>query len=79
MFWKVRAMPFSAMRLGFSPVMFCAFSEIMPLVGLYTPVIMLKAVVLPAPFGPISATISLFPMVMLRLLTAIRPPNCIVA
>ena len=58
MFWKVRAMPAAAMRSGRMPVMLRPCKMTLPSVGVYTPVIMLKAVVLPAPFGPMSATIS---------------------
>ena len=58
MFWNVRAMPAAAMRSGRMPVMLRPLSVTEPSVGVYTPVIMLKAVVLPAPLGPMSATIS---------------------
>ena len=58
MFWNVRAMPACAIRSGRRPVIEQLFSVTEPLVGVYTPVIMLKAVVLPAPLGPMSATIS---------------------
>ena len=50
----------------------------MPFVGSYTPVMQLKAVVLPAPFGPIRATISPWFTSRDRLLIATTPPNCIV-
>ena len=49
-----------------------------PFVGSYTPVMQLKAVVLPAPFGPMSATICPSGICSDRLLTATTPPNCIV-
>ena len=42
---------------------------------MYIPVMTLKAVVLPAPFGPIRPTISFFPISMLSSETAVRPPN----
>ena len=48
------------------------------MVGSYTPVTQLKAVVLPAPLGPISATISPRLISMLRSFTATTPPNCMV-
>ena len=48
----------AAMRSGRMPVMLRPLSVTEPSVGVYTPVIMLKAVVLPAPLGPMSATIS---------------------
>src|SRR6185295_9357234 len=46
-----------------------------PAVGLYTPVIMLKNVVLPAPFGPMRLTIDRRGIVKSTSLTATRPPN----
>src|SRR5574344_2084157 len=49
-----------------------------PLVGAYTPVTTLKAVVLPAPLGPIRATISPSRTSIERSSTATTPPNCIV-
>src|SRR5277367_4319405 len=42
-----------------------------------TPVTKLKVVLLPAPFGPISATISQGPTSKETSLTAITPPNCL--
>src|ERR1035437_6211767 len=42
------------------------------------PVSMLKTVVFPAPFGPMSDTISPSSMCMVSSLTAFRPPNCMV-
>ena len=52
--------------------------EIRPLVGSYTPVMQLKAVVLPAPLGPIRATISPWFTSRDRSFTATTPPNCMV-
>ena len=49
-----------------------------PLVGSYTPVMQLKAVVFPAPLGPMSATISPWSTSSDRSLTATTPPNCMV-
>src|SRR5437879_13787505 len=46
-----------------------------PLVGEWKPLRRLKQVVLPAPFGPISPTISPVSTVRLRLLTAASPPK----
>ena len=46
-----------------------------PSVGLYTPVSMLKIVVLPAPFGPISPTSSPGWIAKLNSDTAVRPPK----
>src|SRR5262245_45859143 len=51
---------------------------ISPKVGWYTPVSILKAVVLPAPFGPIRPTSSPANNCKLKLSTAFKPPNCMV-
>src|SRR5438876_6450681 len=48
-----------------------------PLVGRRKPLNRLKQVVLPAPFGPISPTISPVSTVRSRLLTAASPPKCL--
>src|SRR5215831_13368482 len=53
-------------------------SSIDPSSGVYTPVIKLKIVVLPAPFGPISPYRSPALSDMCRFLTAMRPPNRLV-
>ena len=47
-------------------------------IGSYTPVMQLKAVVLPAPLGPIRATISPWFTSRDRSFTATPPPNCMV-
>src|ERR1700687_5491534 len=47
----------------------------LPAFGFLKPEIMLNAVVLPAPLGPIRATISPALTEKLRLFTATRPPN----
>src|SRR5204863_7832336 len=52
-------------------------AEIRPPDEVSTPVIRLKVVLLPAPFGPISATISRARTSNETLLTAITPPNCL--
>src|SRR5512132_717624 len=46
-----------------------------PVVGLYTPVSMLKNVVLPAPFGPIKLTVEPRGIVKSTSSTASKPPN----
>src|SRR5437867_2122542 len=46
-----------------------------PLVGLYTPVSMLKNVVLPAPFGPIKLIVEARGIVKSTSSTASKPPN----
>src|SRR4051812_33459150 len=50
--------------------------DIFPPDDVKTPVIRLKVVLLPAPFGPISATISRGFTSNDTLLTATTPPNC---
>ena len=52
-------------------------TEIVPPDEVSTPVIRLKVVLLPAPFGPISATISRAWTSKETSLTAITPPNCL--
>ena len=56
--WNVLATPIVAIRCGGRPTMLSPSRLIEPESGLYTPVIALKTVVLPAPFGPMSETIS---------------------
>ena len=47
----------------------------LPLVGAYTPVTTLKAVVLPAPLGPMSPVMDPVGIRMDRSLTAVIPPK----
>src|SRR3954454_8483214 len=56
--WKVRPMPAAQISSGRSPWMARPANRISPVSGAYTPAIMLKVVVLPAPLGPISPLIS---------------------
>jgi hypothetical protein len=58
MFWKVRAMPRSAMRYGCNRVISRPSKKSCPRFGAINPVMMLNSVVLPAPFGPIRPKIS---------------------
>jgi hypothetical protein len=53
MFWKVRAIPRRVMRPQRSPAIDAPSNSTSPEVGVYTPVMTLKTVVLPAPLGPI--------------------------
>ena len=53
--WNDRITPRRAVCAGFSWVMSMPLKKILPLVGGRNFVIRLKTVVLPAPFGPISA------------------------
>ena len=54
MFWKVRAMPSRVISKGSSPSMRSPLNSTEPEVSGMMPVMRLKTVVLPAPFGPIS-------------------------
>src|ERR1019366_905343 len=56
--WNVRPMPALQVRSGRKPAMSRPSKTMRPLVGAKTPAMRLKSVVLPAPFGPMSATIS---------------------
>ena len=56
--WNVRATPARESALGFPPVMSRPSRRTQPAFTDVWPLIMLKVVVLPAPLGPISATIS---------------------
>src|ERR1700729_2306619 len=78
MFWKVLATPRAVITSGRDLVMFLPSRLIRPSVGRISPVSMLKKVVLPAPFGPISETIDRAGMSNVTSLTAIRPPNRLV-
>ena len=49
--------------------------SIAPLVGVYIPVMQLNAVVFPAPFGPIIATISFLLTSRYKESIALSPPN----
>jgi hypothetical protein len=78
MFWKVLATPRAVITSGRDRVMFLPSRVIRPSVGRISPVSMLKKVVLPAPFGPISETIDRAGMSNVTSLTATRPPNRLV-
>ena len=75
--WKVRAMPSLTISCGGALSIFLPSTEIVPPVDVSTPVIRLKVVLLPAPFGPIRATISRACTSKETLLTATTPPNCL--
>src|SRR5215475_71847 len=74
-FWKVRTTPSRAMACGGRPVRGRPRKRTCPLVGARKPVIRLKHVVLPAPFGPIKPTIAPSSTAKLTRLTATRPPK----
>src|SRR6266849_1743978 len=75
--WKVRATPSFATSCGGALSMFLPSTEMVPPDDVSTPVIRLKVVLLPAPLGPISATISRAWTSKETSLTAITPPNCL--
>ena len=77
MFWNVRATPSAVILSGRIPVMSLPPKEMRPPVGLYSPVSMLKKVVLPAPLGPMIETIERGGMEKSTSLTATRPPKAL--
>src|SRR5699024_598676 len=68
-------MPALLMSSGLLPVMSLPSSTMLPSVGRYMPVSMLKTVVLPAPLGPIRPYRWPFSMVRSNWATACRPPK----
>ena len=74
-FWKVRAMPALAASEGDSLVMSWPSKNTRPWVTDCSRLTTLNSVVLPAPFGPMSAVISPSRTSMLTSFTALRPPN----
>src|SRR6056297_393125 len=74
-FWNVRAMPRSTISLGRFPTTDRSSSRTSPELGVYTPVIRLNNVVLPAPLGPMTETISPGSTSKLRFVMACRPPK----
>ena len=75
MFWNVRPIPRAVIACGGMWTTSVPSNTIDPDVGLYTPVSWLKKVVLPAPFGPISATIAPRGMTKSMSSEAMSPPN----
>src|SRR5918997_1409806 len=73
--WKVRTMPRSAIRSGAQPVTSVPSKATVPAFGRMKPATMAKVVVLPAPFGPISAVMAPAGTSKSTLLTAWRPPK----
>ena len=78
MFWNVRAIPRFVIWKRFRPARDCPSNMTDPLVAVYTPVITLKHVVFPAPFGPINPRISPLSMWKLTSSRATTPPKRIV-
>ncbi len=75
MFWNVRDIPIARILSGRPRVTSLPSNTILPVVGLYRPVSMLKNVVLPAPLGPMIETIPLRGMEKLTSETATSPPK----
>ena len=73
--WNVRDNPARYSEAGVGFVIFLPSNSIVPESALRYPVMILKAVVLPDPFGPMSAVIEPFSTSKLQLLTAVMPPN----
>jgi hypothetical protein len=73
--WKVRAMPSRQQRFGGSPRMFCPSKLICPAEVGNTPVQTLSSVVLPAPLGPATPSISPRSMSKLTPSSARNAPN----
>ena len=74
-FWNVRAMPSRALAAGVLCVMSSPARDTRPSDGRCSRLMTLNNVVLPAPLGPMSATICPVRTVMLTWLTARRPPK----
>src|SRR5262249_45038732 len=75
MFWNVRAMPIRLMLYGLRPLIRRPSNVTEPAVGLKTPVITLKQVVFPAPFGPMRPRISPSNNLKLTWSSATTPPK----
>ena len=74
-FWNVRTIPRRAIAEGRSPVSTAPSYMIWPPVGRRYPVIALNAVVLPAPFGPMTLVIEPGRTSKDTLSSAVTPPN----
>src|SRR5262245_9437881 len=75
--WNVRTTPRRAIACGGRPVIEAPSSRTSPAVGGNSPVMTLISVVLPAPFGPISARISVLGSVRSTPSSATRPPKAL--
>ena len=75
MFWYVRATPSAVTWCGGSPWIGCPAKRMAPAVTGKTPVMRLNSVVLPAPFGPMTATSWPRATEKDTLFTARRPPK----
>ena len=77
--WNERTRPMRAMRAGAEPVISRPLKKIWPRVGSRKCVSRLKQVVLPAPFGPISAWMLPRRTLSDTSLTATKPLNSLVS
>ena len=75
MFWTVRPMPRRTIWCVFAPEMVSPWNTTVPLVGASAPVTTLNSVVLPEPFGPMSAKIEPRGTSKLTASSARRPPK----
>src|SRR5437868_1290825 len=73
--WKVRTMPAAQILCGASPVMSRPSKATRPASGAWKPAMAANSVVLPAPLGPISPTISPWRTSSEAWSTAFSPPN----
>ena len=73
--WKVRTMPMRATFSGCTWAMSLPSNCQVPVFGISKPVIRLKNVVLPAPFGPINAVMPCLSISKWLTSTAVMPPN----
>ena len=78
MFWKVRATPRWTISCDGSPLISCPSRRIVPLSRSVSPVIRLKSVVFPDPFGPMTLTSSPAYTVSVMPSAAATPPNRLV-
>ena len=74
--WKVRPRPWRSRVCAGWPSIAVPSSVIRPALGFNVPAMRLKRVVFPAPFGPISPTISPRPIAIDTASTALTPPKC---
>src|ERR1039457_4564850 len=74
-FWNERATPSRAITWGTIPVISSPFRNTLPLLGRQLPVMALKKVVFPAPFGPMTERISPSLTWMETPVSAFSPPN----
>ena len=74
-FWKVRAMPACTIACGRRPSSVRPRNATLPSSGFRKPVMTLKIVVLPAPFGPTRQVMRPCSMVKLHSRSARKPPK----